>query len=392
MSQLPEVTRLARQVLDRVVERVCGTCERNCCHQGTMMGSQDLRRLARAVALDPELVTRLREGLREKAVEVAADVAAGRRVLELLKASGLGSDEDLAAATKCVDDLEALAHLLATDFPLDYEHLLRLILHTALRHNMIRAFRAVEGGEGALARFADEHSSLHFRGRRLAPPRCIFHTLSLGCLAGRWKPAKCADFFCAADPSLLDALRDCMDFDDFVLAGFETVTMPWVLELLSVEARLGPEYHEPVVLVGLSDDDVQLLAAHLQQEDVPARVAHDGPTPLTASAMERLGLGVPRGQALLLVLPALSAGDLYEVAIGLGRLRQADEQRLLLLVPREYLTPCRPAHRLWAEHTISQPIGYLERYLVVAPSPPSTEEAKAREPAPGPADADTRAP
>lgn len=388
MSQLLEVIRLARQVLDRVVERVCGACERNCCHQGTMMGSQDLRRLARALALDPGLVARLREGLREKAAEVAADVAAGRHVLDLLRTSGQARDTDLAAAATRVDDLEALAGLLATDFPLDYEHLRRLTFHTALRHNMIRAFRAFEGGEGALTRFADEASSLHFRGRRLAPPRCIFHTLTLGCLAGRWKPAKCADFFCAADPSLLDALRECMDFDDFVLAGFETVTLPWLLELLSAEARLGPEYHEPLVLLGLSDDHVQLLSHHLRQEGVPASVVRDGPPALTASAIERLGRGVPRGQALLLVLPALCASDLYEVAIGLDRLRQADEQRLIILVPREYVTPCRPAHPLWAEHTISQPIGYLERYLVIAPSQPSAEEAEVSRPAPDPAKAD----
>jgi hypothetical protein len=34
------------------------------------------------------------------------------------------------------------------------------------------------------------------------------------------------------------------------------------------------------------------------------------------------------------------------------------------VAPHAYLTPSRPPHRLWAEHTISQPVGYLECYIV----------------------------
>ncbi|MGD9520231.1 MAG: hypothetical protein AB7W28_12055 [Armatimonadota bacterium] len=368
MHELQEVSHLARQVLDRLVERVCGVCERNCCHQGTMMGSQDLRRLVRALAVDAALADRLRKGLVEKACEVAADVAAARKVVELLRTSGTGQAQDLEVAEARIRELEQFRETLASGLSLDYEDLRRLMLHTALRHNLLRALSVLPGGHTALARFAGDESSFRFRGRRIAPPRCIFHSRTVGCLAGRWKPAKCANFFCTADPSLLDAIHSHMDFDDFVLAAFDPITWQRLLELLDAEARLGPEYHEPMVVVGLGDEHRHELADRLNRAGVHTRLQQGIGGTLWAADVERLGQEIPRGEGLLLVLPELSAADLYELALGLDRLRQANEQRLLLVAPAVYVTPSRPPHPMWTEHTMSQPIGYLECYLLAEDS------------------------
>lgn len=371
-DELIEVVKLARQVLARVVERVCGACERNCCHQGTMMGSQDLRRLVRGLALDQRLAEQLDQGLREKAEEVAADVAAAREVLRLVKSAGGADEAAVDTAERAVAQLEAFARTLAAGAPLDYEHLRQLTFHTALRHNVIRAFRAFAGGEGALARFAPQKSSFKFRGRRLAPPRCIFHTPSAGCLAGKWKPAKCANFFCTADPSLLDAIRERMDFDDFVLANFEPIDRGELRELLSCEAQLGPEYHEPLIVIGWGEEAAEVIAGWLVEAGVKVRV-REAPRAIDAEVVEEMAAVVPEGTAMVARIPTMRAEDVYEAAIGLDRLRQQGAQRLVVLLVQEYATPSLKPHPLWAEHTIAQPIGYLECYVVSDARPHSGE-------------------
>ncbi len=358
--------RQARAKLDEIVQRVCGSCERNCCHQGTMMGSQDLRRLVRGLRLDPDLAPRLREGLRERAEEIQADVDAARRVLELTRSAGLAQPADLAAAEKAVARLAELAEMMRSDFPLDYENLSRLLLHTAMRHNVIRAFRALPGGEAALTRFATNKSSFHYRGRRLAPPRCIFHSLTLGCLAGRWKPAKCANFFCPADPGILDAVREEMDFDTFVLANMEVVTPTRLEEVLAAMIDLGPEYYEPLVVLGIRPDGAAALAAKITALGPRAAVEeHSGPPPAAAD-VELWGENVAADAAVVHVLPRLAPRDLYDIAIGFDHLRLNDMNRLMVLAAGEFTVPSAEPHPLWSSRMMAQPIGYWEFYLLDA--------------------------
>ena len=354
----------AREKLDAIVQRVCGACERNCCHQGTMMGSQDLRRLVRGLRIDPNLAPRLREGLRQRAEEVQADVDAAQRVLELTRSAGLAKPEDISAAAKAVSALAELAGMMRSDFPLDYEHLSKLLLHTALRYNVIRAFRALPGGEAALTRFATDKSSFHYRGRRLAPPRCIFHSLTLGCLAGRWKPAKCANFFCPADPGILDVVREEMDFDTFVLANTEVVDSGRLEEVLRAMVELGPEYYEPMVVLGASAAQASALAAKIQQLG-PRTILeeHPGPPPV-AGDIELWGENVAADEAAVHFLPRLVPRDLYDIAIGFDHLRLNDMNRLMLLVVEEFQVPGPEPHPLWSDRMMAQPIGYWEFYFL----------------------------
>lgn len=347
------------------MSRVCAACQRNCCHQGTMMGVQDLRRVARGLQVDADLAERLRAGLKEKAAELDADVAAARQVLALVKSSGLSDERSVRLAEARINDLEELAKTLAGDMPLDYPHLQRLLLHTALRHNLIRAFRAFPMGEGALARFGGPASSFKFRGSRLAPPRCIFHSLTLGCLAGKWKPAKCANFFCTADPSLLDAIRQHMDFDDFVLANIEPADMTWLLANLQAEAYLGPSYHEPMVVVGIGKEDISQLTQRLLSLVPRVHCDRSPRGPLSPSAAEELCAGVAEGEAAVFCFEKLSGADLYDLAIGLDRVRLRDAQRMIIWAVEALELPSDRPHALWSENTIAQPVGYLECYVLM---------------------------
>jgi hypothetical protein len=363
MSKLAGLVGLARQVLERIVERECGACERNCCHQGTMMGVQDLRRLVRGLRVDDGLAERVRAGLRDRAEELGADAAAARKVLDLVRSAGQGQERDIAAAEARTKDLEELRDLLAEDGRLDYERLSRLLLHTAVRSNLIRAFRAFPGGEGALMRFAGPESSLKFRGRRVAPPKCLFLSPSLGCVAGRWKPAKCANFFCTADPSLLAAIRDRMDFDDFVLGNVQPAEMKAIEEMLKAEVELGSEYHEPMVVLGASREDARALADYLRGLGVDAKLEEPSGAPGIAEA-ETMAGHLPAGHALVAFVGELSAAQLYDLAIGLERVRLRDAQRMVVIAAEHLDIPSRPAHRLWADYTMAQPIGYLECYAL----------------------------
>lgn len=329
-----------------------------------MMGIQDLRRVARGLQVDAELAERLRTGLMEKATELDADVAAARQVLALVKSSDLSDERTVRLAEARIGDLEELARTLAGGMPLDYAHLQRLLLHTALRHNLIRAFRAFPMGEGALARFGGPASSFKFRGSRLAPPRCIFHSLTLGCMAGKWKPAKCANFFCTADPSLLDAIREHMDFDDFVLANFELADMDWVLANLKAEAELGPSYHEPMVIVGVDKARAEELRERLESAGVEAGMSLRPCDPYPPRVVERVAAAVPAGTAEIIRFKKLSGTDIYDLAIGLDRVRLRDAQRMLIFVAETLELPSSPPHALWLENTIAQPVGYLECYIL----------------------------
>ncbi len=364
-AQARELVELSRQVLSRVVEYVCGACERNCCHQGTMMGSQDLRRLVRAARVDSELAQRLREGLRERAEEILADVEAARRALAALRAAGIAEDAKIALAEARADDLEKLARDMQGIGEISYASLSPLLLHTALRANLVRAFRNLPGGEAALVRFAGPGSSFKYRGKKIAPPRCIFHSEQRGCLAGEFKPAKCANFFCTADPSLLDAIRERMDFDDFVLANLRPAPLDWVLKMLRAELELGPEYHEPMVVIGLDWQAAQELADELGKAGARVGVRQGAsPLLLMAADIQKLGDEVPEGEALVYWAQSADGAALYEMAIGFDRLRLEGRSRMIVVAIEQLADRSALPHPLWDEQTIAQPIGYLECYLL----------------------------
>ncbi len=83
---LGEAVKAASQKLDGIIDRVCGACGNSCCHQGTMMGSQDLLRLHKGILLEEGREQILREGLKRRAAELRADLAALEQVAAQLPA------------------------------------------------------------------------------------------------------------------------------------------------------------------------------------------------------------------------------------------------------------------------------------------------------------------
>jgi hypothetical protein len=366
MSDLRDRVVAANTRLASVVEAVCGECQQSCCHQGTMMGLQGLRRLARGVALDPGLGRRLRDGFRERSVEVRYDLQVAEKVASLLQATTLNSDarHALPELERKVADLGRFAEYLESEFPLDVAGLTPLLHYSAVRHNLLRCLRQFPGAEAALSTLSRGQGSFAFRGRKLAPPRCIFHQGR--CLAEQWKPIKCASFFCTNEPNLLARCRDAMDFDEFVLASIRVVEGDFVRDLLTLEGHLGQEFWEPKVIICPAADAgsrLDELVVILQGTRPDLQVVRQ-PGRFMKATNEILAevQALAPGQALVHVCQSVDGAALYELAVAMDRARGQDWHGGFVLLAEQLSVRSFLAHPLWEDQMISQPLGGLEVY------------------------------
>ncbi|HCA47695.1 MAG TPA: hypothetical protein DEP45_10180 [Armatimonadetes bacterium] len=365
--ELVSKVRDARQRRDAIVLRVCGACESKCCKQMTMMGTQDLRRLVREMMLDEEFERHVREGLREVADELEADLLVLREVTELLGASvGTGRPEDLAELRHSVEEWGEFVHWLRSDFPISQEEMLRIVRFPAVRSNALNALSRFSGGLGALVTLSGSRASFRFHGRRIAPPPCLFYLDASGCICDHAKPAKCANFFCTGVPNLLEELRKSLGFDDFVLANVTPVTIERIISMMELERNLGPEYVEPKIVLGASEEMIDRIARRMGQcgETVRVRRIERGGLRSAAEVEAELN-AIPPGTGLLEVFPSLDGNTLYEMALALDRIRLRDDHPSYVMAATELKTT--PAsHPLWDDQMMAQPLGVLDIFAIDA--------------------------
>jgi hypothetical protein len=108
-----------------------------------MMGTHGLRRLHKGLLVDPELEPRLRRALKQRAEEVAADLAVAEKVGHLLTQSRTSPEdqEALAELRKRLAELRDFVEYMQSDFPLTCEGMSRLLLYSAVRSNLLRSMR-----------------------------------------------------------------------------------------------------------------------------------------------------------------------------------------------------------------------------------------------------------
>lgn len=367
MSSLRERVVTARRQLAELTLEVCAGCAQNCCHQGTMMGTQGLRRLHKGLLLDPSFAPRLRQGLHQRAEEVAHDLQIAEKVVHLLHEARLTGEDDgrVAELHKRLGEMRDYLQYMTSDFPLTADGMARLLLYSAVRSNLLRCLRQFPGGEAALTTLSQGRGSFRFRGRKMAPPRCIFHLDS--CLAEQWKPIKCADFFCTSEPNLLARCREEMGFDQFVLANLRLADAEHLQALLGLENRLGQLYWEPKVVVGPEEGwepfTESLLALLRSERQVQLRGEPGRFMKATNEILDQIA-ALPTAQNLVYTCASVDGAALYELAVALERARAADWHGGFVLLARQFSDHSFMPHPLWEDEMISQPLGGLEIYLV----------------------------
>lgn len=349
----------------RVIDSVCGACENKCCQQMTMMGGQDLRRLLRGMLLDPEFERCVRAGLRRVADRLETDLRVVQQVTELLAAaSGDQQPGDLAELRANVEEWERFVAWLRSDFELELPEMRRLLMFSAIRSNTLNALARFRGGLGAVVNLSGNEASFRFHGRRIAPPPCLFWLDDTGCICLDAKPAKCANFFCAGVPNLLEELRGTLSFDEFVLANVRVASADDIVAMVRLERRLGPEFIDPKIVLGVTDEDIEAIIAALGRAGESTRVRRvERPGMRSAAEVEQELAAIPDGVGLVEVYPALDGNTLYELALALDRIRLRDEHPSYVLLARE-LTPTPAAHPLWDDQMMAQPLGALDLFAL----------------------------
>jgi hypothetical protein len=363
-AELVAQVRDARDRRDAIISRVCGACENKCCQQMTMMGTQDLRRLIREMRLDADFDRQVREGLREAADRLEADLKVIREVAQLLEASaGEDREGDFEELRHNIDEWADFVDWLRSDFPVTQPQMRRVVMFSAIRSNTINAIAGFPGGLGALVNLSGNEASFQFRGKRIAPPPCLFYLEESGCICDQAKPAKCANFFCAGVPNLLEELRKSLGFDDFVLANIEAVTREHVLRTIELERELGPEYIEPKIILSATEDDIDDIAA-LMGRGGNVRVKRvERPGLRSAAEVEQQLKSIPQDTSLIEVFPGLNGNTLYELALALDRIRLRDEHPGFVMAATDLLrTPA--AHPLWDDRMMAQPLGVLDLLVI----------------------------
>ncbi len=330
-----------------------------------MMGSHDVLRLVKGLRLEEGLEGNLREGLAQRAVELRADLETIRGVRDLLSAMADGECRvDLEGLNKVIEQWDEFCALLEGPWPADAETLQEMLRFAGIRSQAMRALSPFPGAQAALTTLARPGSSFVFRGRRLAPPRCLFHSASRGCLAGRWKPGKCANFFCSGDPNVLAELRGTMSFDDFVLGNAVAASPEQIGRFVAAELHMGPQYVEPKVIVGLDGSAhtalLERLAAHYDELLHPPAAER---FMMSSHELEALVEDLEPGQAAVVDCGAVDGDALYEAAIALDRFRARAQSVAFYLLARRYASPSVLPHPLWADCEMGQPLGAIDIYI-----------------------------
>ncbi|MEA3400711.1 MAG: hypothetical protein U9R79_05630 [Armatimonadota bacterium] len=364
-EELVDRVRRARERQGAVIDRVCGACDNKCCKQMTMMGSQDLRRLVKAMLLDPDFQGRVRDGLARVADRLERDLLVLKQVTELLEASSDESQaDDLADLRRNVQQWADFVRWLRSDFPLDYDEMRRLLHFSAIRSNTVKAVDRFPGGLGALANLSGPDSGFQYSRRRLGPQRCLFYLDDRGCICEDAKPAKCANFFCVGEPDLLQELRKELSFDDFVMANLNIIDFQTLQEMISLERDLGSEFIAPKIVIGASHEQIDRIAATMGSAGENVRVRRiERPGLRSAAEVERELAEIPEGVGLLEVYPAINGNTLYELALALDRIRLRDEHPSYVLAAGE-LKPTPAAHPVWDDRMMAQPLGALDLFVI----------------------------
>jgi hypothetical protein len=358
------VRQFSQQLLD-VVERVCGACGKTCCHQGTMMGSADLRRLYKGMWLDPLLRADLEAGLYQRGGELRAELEAIEQITGILeRAEGADHGSELSLLRDRLAEWRRFCDRLESREEWTLESLGYLLRFSAIRSNVLRVLREFPGALEALSAHADLQGLMHAGGRRTAPPRCLFLGPS-GCLAREWKPAKCANFFCAGQPNLLAEVTAEMSFEDFVRANFCTMTPHEVLRYIELELQLGRDFVEPKVLVQPNAALREALEKTLAEQFVAVEWRKEsGPFMWsTTEAHTKLG-ALPANVAYVREADEVSGGGLYELAVALDRLRVEGIPPAFYLLASRLSDKSFLPHPMWTDQMMSQPLGFLDLIAV----------------------------
>ncbi len=359
----PDDCRAARGKLDAIISRVCGACTKSCCFNGTMMGSQDILRLRRALLEDEGLARRVRERLAQRGQELMQTWALLDGLRQKLDESpDVPEDKRKALATN-LDYWKSFASSLSAGVGTDEAELMALLRYPAIRAMTLQALAAIPQAMAHLEELGKDTPSLRFHGGRLPPDRCLFHLD--GCIAEYAKPRKCAAFYCKSDPDLISIVKAEMTFDEFVRAHIKPMTFPEASAALQFEASLGRRYVEPKAIIApdrhfedLFLDVLRNLARSVQlraRNEGPAHVQHD-------DISEWLRLS-PTTNAAVMSRRQVTGAELYEFSIGLDAVESPLGRPWAYLLAREYV-PDGPLHPFWLNNEISQPIGGLEIWYV----------------------------
>ena len=347
----------AREKLTRLIAAVCGSCEKSCCHHGTMMGSQDLRRLRKGLLATPDFARRFFAGLQRRLDEVQADIQQLWELCEVIDATRQVSTTQLRLLLTEWESFVGEARAVETA---DMDGLRRLLLFSAKRSGALRAVRAIPGAADVL-QVMGPRPALRFQRRRLPADRCLFHYD--GCLAEDWKPAKCASFFCPAEPGLMGEVFAAMRFDDFVKANVRTLPAEELIRLVELEAQLGDEYLSSKVILGRLTL-VEGLTEVLHANGIACEVRRYAGG-LMLSRQELLALSPGRRSTLgVLACDGVSGAALYEIGMAAADAAREQPGRAWYVVARSLVPSSPMPHPLWQDRAMSQPIGALEMYMV----------------------------
>ena len=365
MSELVALVKTARETLEAVIDRVCGVCGNKCCHQGTMMGSHDLRRLHKGLLLEEGREQILRTGLRRRSAELRRDLQAIENVVELIQAD-LPADREpeLQVLGDRLEEWRDFCSFIESDFEITYENLRYLLHFSAIRHNALRMLREFPNAQSTLVALAEQHgASFRGSGRRIIAPRCLFDVA--GCLAGPWKPAKCANFFCTGEPNVLREIASRMSFDEFVLGNFQVASEEKILKAITIEPKLGREYMAPKIAIGASDDLIDKVVQLLESVcNAVAVKREETPFMLATSEAHTLLKALPEDMAYVAIYSSVDGGALYELGVALDRLRVAGAALPFYLFAGEFRQPAVLTHPLGADEVMSQPLGAIDLYAV----------------------------
>lgn len=366
MSGIAAAVKTARETLKAIIDRVCGACGNKCCHQGTMMGSHDLRRLQKGLVLEEWREQILRSGLRSRSAELRVDLQTMDHVVESIQETLPAEREpELQILQERLEQWRDFCAFLESNFEMTRENLLYLLRFSAIRSNALRALRELPDTQATLITLAEQHgASFRASGRRIAAPRCLFDVD--GCLAGPWKPAKCANFFCAGQPNVLREISREMSFDEFVLGNFAAASEQKVVEAITVELQLDLEYVAPKIIVGASQDLIDRAIELLDSAYSVVEVKRQEETQFMLASAEAHTIleALPEDMAYVVMCKSVGSGALYELGIALDRLRVVGRALPFYLFADKFDQPSAFPHPLWADEVMSQPLGDIDLYAI----------------------------
>lgn len=350
--------------LQQTIEVVCGRCEMNCCLQGTMVGKEDARRIAKAAQVSDSFRTRLVEGLRRRGAELRRDLDGLRRAARLLEIRFGGEKQaEVAALTAALDKWEEFCDFLEHRFQPEPNDLIHCLVFSGLRATALRAMRAFPGGETVLSTLAGTGTSFKAGRRGIKADRCLFHVD--GCIIPTAKPHKCADFYCSSSPGLIHAVADALSFDEFTLAHFVPLTRSQFLDYLEVELDLGPEFLESKVVVGGTEELPKVAVGVMSRKFEEIRTKTIGGGHLDIS-VDLPDLKKRRGETALVVhCGSIDAMGIYELSVELVRARGASIHPAVIIFADELKHHSGVEHPLWTSRSLSQPLSAANLVAIV---------------------------